>query len=291
MLLDELVGAHQSVADLRTLVRDRAGGVPFFIEEIILDLVDSGRLRGETGKYELSRETTELTIPDSVQAVIAARIDRLAPDLKALLRAAAVLGTDFSFDRLRDLSTAAEGEIGTALRDLKAAHFILEVHGVADARYNFVHALTHEVAYEGLPLRMRQQLHASAFESLRQIDTVPTSVEELAHHAERGALWPDAVMLLRKSGTKALGLSAYRNAHEFFERAQIRSSLASIFDWTFEPRPGRPVSTSECACTSMKRKFWGCPLMTVGGWVLCTSLRRSLSTFGVNSIRASRKAN
>lgn len=219
MLLDKLVGAHQSVADLRTLVRDRAGGVPFFIEEIILNLVESGRLRGETGKYELSRETTELTIPDSVQAVIAARIDRLAPGLKTLLRAAAVLGTDFSFDRLRDLSSAAESEIGTALRDLKAAHFILEVHGVADARYNFVHALTHEVAYEGLPLRMRQQLHARAFESLRQIDTIPTSVEELAHHAERGALWPDAVMLLRRSGTKALGLSAYRNAHEFFERA------------------------------------------------------------------------
>jgi class 3 adenylate cyclase/tetratricopeptide (TPR) repeat protein len=219
MVLDELVGAHQSVAELRTLVRERAGGVPFFIEEIVLNLVESGRLRGETGKYELSRETTELTIPDSVQAVIAARIDRLAPDLKALLRAAAVLGTDFSFDRLRDLSFAAEGEIGTALRDLKAAHFILEVHGVTDARYNFVHALTHEVAYEGLPLRTRQQLHARAFETLRRIDTIPTSVEELAHHAERGALWQEAVMLLRKSGTRALGLSAYRNAHEFFERA------------------------------------------------------------------------
>jgi class 3 adenylate cyclase/tetratricopeptide (TPR) repeat protein len=219
MLLDELVGAHQSVVALRALVRDRAGGVPFFIEEIILDLVESGRLRGETGKYELSLETTELTIPDSVQAVIAARIDRLAPDLKALLRAAAVLGADFSFDRLRDLSSAAEGEIGTALRGLIAAHFILEANGAADARYNFVHALTHEVAYEGLPLRRRQQLHAMAFETLSQIDTIATSVEELAHHAERGALWPDAVVLLRRSGTRALGLSAYRNAHEFFERA------------------------------------------------------------------------
>ncbi len=219
MLLDELVGVHPSVADLRTLVRDRAGGVPFFIEEIILNLIESGRLRGETGKYELSRETTELTVPDSVQAVIAARIDRLAPDLKVLLRAAAVLGTIFSFDRLSDLSSAGADDIGTALRDLKAAHFILEVHGVTDVRYSFVHALTHEVAYEGLPLRMRQQLHARAFERLRQTDTIPISVEELAHHAERGALWQDAVMLLRKSGTKALGLSAYRNAHEFFERA------------------------------------------------------------------------
>ena len=60
-----------------------------------------------------------------------------------------MLGTIFSFDRLSDLSSATEGEIGTALRDLKAAHFILEVHGVTDARYNFVHALTHEVAYKG----------------------------------------------------------------------------------------------------------------------------------------------
>jgi tetratricopeptide (TPR) repeat protein len=219
MLLRELVGPGESIDELRTLVLDRVGGIPFFIEELILNLVESGELRGDPGAYELCKALTDLTIPDSVQAVIAARVDRLAPHLKLLLQAAAVLGPSFRSDRLKDLSARSEGEISAALHELQAAHFILQSASADEERYEFVHALTHEVAYEGLPLRTRQQLHGEAFKALRHGGEDMLSVEELAHHAERAALWSDAVPLLRKAGTKALAFSAYRDAHVFFERA------------------------------------------------------------------------
>ena len=184
-------------------------------------LVETAALAGERGAYRLTRPVENLKIPATVQAILAARIDRLAPEAKRLLQAAAVIGKDVPMPLLLAIADAPEHEVRAELTRLQAAEFLYETRLFPDLEYTFKHALTHEVAYQGLLHDRQRALHARITEAIERLSTerVAEQAERLAHHAQRGELWAKAVTYLRQAGLRATARAANREAIAHLEQA------------------------------------------------------------------------
>ena len=156
-----------------------------------------------------------------MQAVLAARIDRLPPEEKRLLQTAAVIGTDVPCALLQAIADLPDEALHRGLAHLQAAEFLYETRLFPEQEYTFKHALTHEVAYGSLLQERRRVLHARIVEALEALagDRVAEQVERLAHHALRGEVWDKALAYCRQAGEKAMARSAYREAVGYFEQA------------------------------------------------------------------------
>ena len=220
-LLDELLGADVVLASLKRLLVERTEANPFFLEESVRTLAETSAIVGERGGYRLTRPVEQLAIPATVQAILAARIDRLAPEAKRLLQAAAVIGKDVPLPLLLVIADTPESDVRAALTDLQAAEFLYETRLFPDLEYTFKHALTHEVAYGGLLRERQRALHARITEAIEQlaVGRVAEQAERLAHHALRGELWQKAIAYLRQAGLRATGRAAYREAAARLEEA------------------------------------------------------------------------
>ena len=196
--LAALLGDDPSLAPLTPLLIARTEGNPFFLEESVRTLVETGVLVGTPGAYRLVQPLQGMPVPATVQAVLAARIDRLPPEDKRLLQTAAVIGTDVPFALLRAIADVPEAALHRGLAHLQAAEFLYETRLFPEPEYTFKHALTHEVAYGSLLLERRRVLHARLVEALEALapERVAEQVERLAHHALRGEVWDKAVHLL-----------------------------------------------------------------------------------------------
>ena len=179
----------------------------------------------------LAQALPTIQVPATVQAVLAARIDRLPPEAKRLLQTAAVIGTEVPLPLLQAIAELPETALHHGLAHLQAAEFLYETRLFPDHAYTFKHALTHEVAYSSLLQERRHVLHARIVEALEALagDRVAEQVERLAHHAVRGEVWDKALVYCRQAGDKALARSAYREAVGSF-RAGARYPLASAGD-------------------------------------------------------------
>jgi class 3 adenylate cyclase len=220
-LVQALLGDDPSLAPLTKLLIARTDGNPFFLEESAHTLVETGVLIGEPGAYHLGKLLNSLQVPATVQAVLAARIDRLPLTEKYLLQTAAVIGTEVPLPLLQAIAELSEETLQRGLTYLQAAEFLYETHLFPDLIFTFKHALTHEVAYGSLLLERRLALHARIVEVLEVFagDRVAEQVERLAHHALRGEVWDKALAYGRQAGEKALARSAHREAVGFFEQA------------------------------------------------------------------------
>ena len=160
-------------------------------------------------------------MPPTVQAVLAARIDRLPPEEKQLLQTAAVIGTEVSFPLLHAIAELSEARLYGGLAHLQAAEFLYETQLFPEHAYTFKHALTHEVAYSSLLLEQRRALHARIVEALEALagERGIEQVERLAHHALRGEVWDKPLGYCRQAGEKVMARSAYHEAVEYFEQA------------------------------------------------------------------------
>ena len=203
-LLQALLGSDSSLAPLKQLLIARTEGNPFFLEESIRTLVETKFLVGERGSYRLEKTLESTQVPATVQAVLAARIDRLPPDEKRLLQSAAVIGKDVRFVLLQAIADQSEEEISRGLIRLQAAEFLYETSLFPEVEYTFKHALTHEVAYGSLLQERRRVLHVRIVEAIERLypDRLSEHVELLAHHASRGELWEKAVDYLHQAGQK-----------------------------------------------------------------------------------------
>jgi len=196
-------------------------GNPLFIEECVRTLVETGLLVGRRGAYTAVGEVTNLGIPPTVQAVLAARIDRLPPDDKSLLQIAAVIGEDIPLPLLRAIVDESEDVVRARLARLRAAEFLYEAQLFPVLEYTFKHALTHDVAYASLLQEHRRVLHArilSAMESL-YADRLAEHTERLADHAIAAGAWDKAVDYHRRAADRAMSRSAHREAAQRFDRA------------------------------------------------------------------------
>ncbi len=222
-LLDSLLGPDDRHTPLKRLVIERTEGNPFFLEETMRALVETKVLVGERGAYRLAGGLGDLRVPATVQAILAARIDRLPPDEKRLLQAASVIGKDVPFTLLQAIADADDVALRRQIAHLQAAEFLYESRLFPDLEYTFKHALTHEVAYGSLLHERRRAHHARIVEILEQIpgDRLPELVELLGHHALRGELWEKAVRYLAQAGKRALATSANTAALGFLEQALV----------------------------------------------------------------------
>jgi class 3 adenylate cyclase/tetratricopeptide (TPR) repeat protein len=220
-LLQGLLGDDPSLVSLKRLLIARTEGNPFFLEESVRTLVETGVLVGEPGGYRLGKPRDSLQVPATVQAVLAARIDRLPSEEKRLLQTAAVIGTDVFLPLLQAIAELPEAGLHYSLAHLQAAEFLYETRLFPEHEYTFKHALTHEVAYSSLLQERRRVLHTRIVEALEALagDRVAEQVERLAHHALRGEVWDKALAYCRQAGNKALARSANREAVEYFEQA------------------------------------------------------------------------
>jgi tetratricopeptide (TPR) repeat protein len=220
-LLAELLGADPSVESLKPMLIARSEGKPLFLEESVRMLVETGALVGERGAYRVVRAPEALQVPATVQAILASRIDRLEPEDKRLLQAAAVVGTHVPFAVLRAIVDGQEDDLRTGLARLQTAEFLYEARLFPELEYAFKHALTHEVAYGGVLQDRRHQLHRATVEAIEHIyaDRLAEQIERLAYHAVNGRVPQKAARYLREAGAKAFGRSASQEARAYFEQA------------------------------------------------------------------------
>src|SRR5215468_808624 len=187
-LLHVLLGNDPGLQALSRLLIDRTAGNPFFLEESVRTLIETHVLAGERGAYRQVQRLDRIQVPATVQAVLAARIDRLSRDEKHLLQTAAVVGQDVPFPLLRAVSEMSEAELRRILGHLQAA----------------------EVAYESLLQGRRRELHIRIMEALeaQSGERLSEHVERLAHHALRGEAWDKALTYSQQAGDKAAARSA-----------------------------------------------------------------------------------
>ena len=204
-LLQALLGDDAQLHPLKRLLIERTEGNPFFLEESVRTLVETHVLVGERGAYRVAQALPTIQVPATVQAVLAARIDRLPPEEKRLLQTAAVIGTEVPFPLLQAIAELPEEALHRGLAHLQAAEFLYETRLFPDHEYTFKHALTHEVAYGSLLQERRRVLHARLVEALEALapERVAEQVERLAHHALRGEVWDKAVTYCQQAGARA----------------------------------------------------------------------------------------
>ena len=220
-LLHALLGDDPSLAPLTPLLIARTEGNPFFLEESVRTLVETGVLVGTSGAYRLAQAVPSIQVPATVQAVLAARIDRLPPEEKWLLQTAAVIGMEVPLALLQAIAELPEEALHRGLAHLQAAEFLYETRLFPEHAYTFKHALTHEVAYRGLLQERRRVLHTHIVEALETLagDRLVDQVERLADHAVRGEVWDKALQYCRQAGAKAMERSASREAVGCYEQA------------------------------------------------------------------------
>ena len=201
--------AAQLLAHQHQAIVARAAGNPFFLEELTWATVVHGD------------HARSLPLPDTVQAVLAARLDRLPQEAKRLVQVAAVIGPEVPVPLLQTIAELPEEALHLGLAHLQATEFLYETHLFPERAYTFKHALTCEVAYGSLLHERRHALHAKIVDAMETLyaERLHEQVEQLAHHALQGEVWDKALLYYREAGATAVARSAYREAVVCFEQA------------------------------------------------------------------------
>ena len=209
-----LLGEDPSLEPLKQLLIARTEGNPFFLEESVRTLVETRVLVGQPGAYRLAQAISSIQVPATVQAVLAARIDRLPAEEKRLVQTAAVIGTEVPLLLLQAVVDLPEDALHRGLAHVQAAEFLYETRLFPDREYTFKHALTQQVAYQSLLGSRRQQIHGHIAQALadRFPATGETRPELMAHHYTEAGLAERAAAFWSKAGQKASERSAYVEA-------------------------------------------------------------------------------
>ena len=205
--------------DLRQLIIGKAEGNPFFVEEVSRSLLESGVLQRTNGSYAL-REGIEVRIPDTIQEVLLARIDRLQKQPRETVQLASVIGREFSRPLLERISDP-QTRLDAALSDLREMEFIYEAAYVPEFSYAFKHALSGEVAYSTLLRERRRTLHRAVATSMEELyaGRLPEHYAMLAHHYLEGESWEKALDYLEKAGDRAFAVFDMEPAIDFYTKA------------------------------------------------------------------------
>jgi class 3 adenylate cyclase/tetratricopeptide (TPR) repeat protein len=215
-LLHALLGDAPELEPLKQMLRRR--GNPFFLEETVRTLVETKVLDGERGAYRLVRSVQSLQIPATVQAILAARIDRLPAEAKQLLQAASVIGKDVPYAILAAIAELHEQAVRAALGHLQEAEFLYETSLFPDLEYTFKHALTQEVAYRTLPLEIRRGYHERIARALEAsfAGRLDEKSEVLARHYEQSGNDEKALEYLLRAVQRATTRFASTEASRYY---------------------------------------------------------------------------
>jgi class 3 adenylate cyclase/tetratricopeptide (TPR) repeat protein len=219
-VVESVLGIQSLPATVKALVCQKAEGNPFYLEEITRSFVDTGILARADGGYVLARQVTPQDVPDTVQGVIMARIDRLADTRKRTIQTAAVIGREFGAHLLGRIADI-QGRLEDSLADLRALEFIYEKTLFPDLEYVFKHALVQDVAYGSLLKPRRRMLHELVGRAIEELyaDRLDEHVAELAHHFAEGEVWVKAFPYARRAADRARAIFANQEAIHFYTQA------------------------------------------------------------------------
>lgn len=202
-MVQAMLREGKAAPELKELILSRAAGNPLFMEELTRTLLDRGYIRRRNSHYVLTVKLSDIQVPETVQGIIGARMDRLDEKLRQTLQVASVIGRTFSFPVLQNVIGEQEG-LKSRLVDLQSAEFIYEETPFPELEYIFKHALTQEVAYSTLLLKKRKDIHEKIAEAIEKL--YPERLEEfyevLAHHYSKSANQEKAFQYLRLSSIK-----------------------------------------------------------------------------------------
>jgi tetratricopeptide (TPR) repeat protein len=219
-LVQSILEGTEVVPELRELILSRTGGNPLFMEEFTHSLIENGSIQRKDNQYVLSRKASDIEVPDTIQGIIAARMDRLEENLKRTMQVASVIGRDFAF-RILHTITGMREELKSHLLNLQGLELIYEKSLFPELEYIFKHALIQEVAYNSLLLRRRKEIHKRIGRATEQI--YPERLEEfyemLAYHYYEGEDWAKALEYLAKAGDKLAAAYANQEALDYYARA------------------------------------------------------------------------
>ena len=218
-LISEIIGTKAIPVALREIILTRTQGNPFYIEEVILDLQEKGFVEHKGKAYRLKCPIEEVTIPDTVEGVVLARIDRLERKVKQVLQCASVIGQEFRYRALVQISELNRN-MQEYIYSLVSGEYILEETNLPELIYIFKHIVLRDVAYSTLLEKRRRFFHARVGRALENIyeDRIEEFVEIIAHHYERGTIYDKAAYYLERAALKCEGLYAQRAAADFWER-------------------------------------------------------------------------
>ena len=234
----QLVRNLLEIQDLPPRVQGRilrkAEGNPFYLEEIIRTLIDAGAVRHDptTNHWQVTAQVETLTIPDTIQGVIMARVDRLDEEVKQVLRTAAVVGRSFLYRLLRAVAEA-DRQLDHHLAELQAIELIREKQRLPELEYIFKHALAQEATYESILLQRRRELHARVGRAIEALfaDRLEEFYSLLAHHYAQAEAWEKAQEYLLKAGDQAGRVAADAEALTHYEQAMAAYAQAFGDDW------------------------------------------------------------
>ncbi len=219
-LVQSILAGEEVEPAIPALVLGKAGGNPLFVEELTQSLLENGSVRRENHRYVLAVNPSEVEVPDTIQAITSARMDRLEESQKSLLQVASVIGGQFTYSILRTIIGSGEG-MRASLQTLQRLGFIYEKQLFPELEYIFKHALIQEAAYNSLLRKRRRELHAEIGEAIERIhgERLVDYYEVLAHHYVQGDNKAKAVEYLELSNQRAAAANSLEEAMATFDKA------------------------------------------------------------------------
>ena len=250
---NRLVDNLLTIADLpdstRRLILERTEGNPFYLEEIIRSLIDQGAIVHEGDRWRATRDLTDLAIPETLEGVLLARIDRLQEDVRRTLQMASVIGRSFLYRLLEAIATA-EQQLDQQLAQLQRVDLVREKNRLPELEYIFKHSLTQEATYNSLLMEQRREFHRRVGEALENLfsDRIEQYLGLLAHHFESAGDFAKAIGYLIQAGDRARLTDEHTEAigyylravkllevqHEETRLAQIWLKLGLIYNTNFQ---------------------------------------------------------
>jgi class 3 adenylate cyclase/tetratricopeptide (TPR) repeat protein len=229
LLVRNVLGGLALEPELEERIVEKTGGNPFFVEEIVRELLDRGDLVKAGDRYLCKQTIDQCEIPNTIQGVLAARMDRLNEDLKRTVQVASVIGRDFAFRLLKSIMELGD-DLRSHLSNLVGLEILYEKALYPEIEYIFKHALTQEVAYESLLKQRRREIHGRIAEAIEELyaDRLAEHFELLAHHYERSGHAEKAVHYLILAGEKSNQHGAVQAACEFLDKALEVSERAQV---------------------------------------------------------------
>jgi class 3 adenylate cyclase/tetratricopeptide (TPR) repeat protein len=248
-LIENIVGVHGLTGDVRQAILRRTEGNPFFIEEILRSLIADGSIvRDVSGTWFAARPIDAAALPDTVQGVIGARIDRLEEDLKSALKFASVIGRNFFLRVLRLIVQSGEG-LEDSLKRLEVTELIRLRRQTPEVEYMFNHALVQEAAYNSILFERRRGIHRSVAQAIETLfaDRIDEFTGLLAYHYAMAEDWEGARLYLFKAGDQAGRMAADVEALDYYrqaERAYLKvagAALTPLQRATFDRKLGQAL--------------------------------------------------
>ena len=220
ILINNLLNIRGLPHIVKEQVKRRAGGNPFFIEEVVRSFIDEGAVVKKNGGFEVTEKIEEVVIPHTINDVLMTRIDRLDEETRDLLKVASVIGRSFFYRVLIEVAGKVEG-MDNRLDYLQEVQFIKERERLEELEYLFIHALAQEVAYESLLIKKRKELHLRVADSIEKVfkGRLHEFYGMLAYHYMKGEDEKKSYKYLERAGEEALKSSASSEALTYYQRA------------------------------------------------------------------------